>query len=301
MESGPVEPAPVEPAPRPAAAAPCAHPPPVTTVVAAIGAQTFLPYLMSTAIGATLDFNLDYTRFAEATPYYSQFTFIGIRAHGQYIAPKGYGGYLTLPGFHASANGYPNTNGVGNIEIGGLYVMRPRPTIDIMLRGGVALDTAGDLAGGSTPISHLVPRLGDAYPAGLSRTWARAQGSLRHTAGAIIVGGAVGLDVPYHRNVGEDDGGLGFGTLARLVASIGFTQGRVGAAVGIVLLRQVNGTSSDDSNIIGANANLDVSVARNTRMYGLFGIKFEGSLSGYTNDIADEAFSVGVGLRHAFH
>ncbi len=288
-DPAPVEPAPVEPArPLPPARVANVPPPPDNTTTAA-GVQSALPNLMSTALGGTLDFNFDYTHFSD-DGFLSEITFIGFRAHGQYIGPKGHGGYLTLPGFYARGDN-DSENGVGNIELGGLYVMRQGPTTDLMLRGGLALDTAGQVGSLFTPIAHIVPRLGDAYPAGLLTTWGRTQVSVRHTAGTIVVGGGAGFDVPFSSG-GEDGFSAAFDAVLNLTGSIGFTAGELGAAVGLVML-QVVGSDAEDTNLIGANATLDFSIGPNTRMYGLFGISLE--------EEANQSFSIGAGLRHAIH
>ncbi|MDQ3301403.1 MAG: hypothetical protein M3619_32880, partial [Myxococcota bacterium] len=277
--------------------APTAPPPPGTSVAVSTGVQSVLPNLMSTALGGTLDFNLDYTHFSDDDAFFSEITIFGFRAHGQYISPKGYGGYLTLPGFYASIDGgseggVDSQNGVGNIEIGGLYVMRQGPSTDLMLRGGLALDTAGQVASFFGPFSHIVPRLADAYQTGFSTTWGRAGASVRHTAGSIVIGAAAGFDVPFSSGDGEDGFSLGIDALASLVGSIGFTQGEFGAAAGVVLLQAI-GTDDDNTNLLGANANLDFSVGPNSRMYVLLGLSLE--------EEANEAFSVGIGFRHAIH
>ena len=89
------------------------------------------------------------------TSFEGDATGLRLDLHGQVVTPAGFGGYGTVPLLFASVDtgGESETDtGIGNFELGGLYVLR-QPMVDIILRGGVALpsargslDPTGDLA-----------------------------------------------------------------------------------------------------------------------------------------------------------
>ncbi len=62
--------------------------------------------------------------------------------HGQYIAPSGAGGYVTLPLSYFRDEG-ESASAIGNLEVGGLYVAETSQ-VPVTLRAGLTLPTADD-------------------------------------------------------------------------------------------------------------------------------------------------------------
>src|SRR5688500_9516140 len=67
---------------------------------------------------------------------------LGLRAElgGEYLTPAGFGGYGALPISYISGNDESDT-AIGNLELGGLYVLPVAATSKVVLRGGVSLPT----------------------------------------------------------------------------------------------------------------------------------------------------------------
>ncbi len=290
--------APGEPAPPPPEPAPSPNPPPppppaptppgATDVGPAptLTAGPILPNLLPTRLGTTIDARLDYTHFDNAGLDLDPL--IGFLLHAQYLTAKGYGGYAELPYYYTGAD-IPNNNnkGIGNLEVGGLYVMKQGPNSELMLRGAIDLNSGGQSGGLLAPFTQLAVRLHDAYPTGFDTEWGRAAVSFHHSEGAIRLGAAVGFDLPF------DNDGLNVDGLATLAVSVGVEQPGVGFAVGYVMLQAI-GSDSDDDNISGLNLSADVSINPTMKVYAQFGLPdLENNLDEF------DIWGVGAGLRVA--
>ena len=152
----PPDPQPVpEPAPEPTPAPESAPPPPppmntappppppgapmVEPAAQTVGSVT-LPNMLSNSSGTTVDVALDYIDLDGAADVY----LLAFRAHLQHITAQGMGGYLMVPATVLEGDEVDSDAKLGNVEVGGLYVVRSSPTFEILLRGVVSIDTQGD-------------------------------------------------------------------------------------------------------------------------------------------------------------
>jgi hypothetical protein len=250
-----------------------------------------LPNMLPSRIGATVDVRMDYTQFSEGSGL--DITVFGFVLHGQYIAPENYGGYLQIPYYYASF-GDESDNGAGNIELGGLYRLPQGENQEILLRGGIALDTAGNAGGLFAPISQLGPRFYDVYPTGFGATWLRGEASFRHASGNLRLGASGGFDVP----VGQDDEDI-FNTvdaIGKVAVSAGFEQPGFGAAIGFVFLAAIGSEDSEEETAIGLNASFNVPINPSTAIYGAFGWP---SIDDDNEDL--DIWAIGAGVRAAVY
>ena len=252
---------------------------------------TILPNMLPTRVGATIDVRMDYTQFSEGSGL--DITVLGWVLHGQYIAPENYGGYVSIPYYYASF-GEDSDNGAGNIELGGLYRLPQGESQEILLRGGVALDTAGQAGGLFAPISQLGPRFYDAYVTGFGATWLRGEGSFRHSSGTLRLAASAGIDVPVGQGDGEDGFTVNVDALGKLAVSAGIEQPGFGAAIGFVFMAALGAEDSDDETTLGLNATVHVPINPTMAIYGSFGWP---SIDDENEDL--DIFAVGAGLRAA--
>jgi hypothetical protein len=243
------------------------------------GMKTVLPAVLPTATGATLDGRLDYVHLTESD---NAPTVFALKLHGQYVAPQGVGGYLSLPVAYVSGEGDSDSESyVGNLELGGLYIFRGA-NVDAYARVGAALDVGSD-ALGSFVVSavSITPYLADAITSGFGTNWLRAGGGARFTSGALVLGGSMGVDVPIgDSELGEID------NLFNISASVGLAQPGFGVAVGITVVEALS--DEDNDNIKTLQATGDIEVSPQMRLYGALGANFD-------ND--SEGFSLGAGVR----
>jgi hypothetical protein len=239
--------------------------------------QSVLPTLLPTSSGATIDGRLDYVRLTDSS---SAPTLFALKLHGQYVAPQGIGGYLSLPLVYASSDGNSDTY-VGNLELGGLYVLR-RPDFDVYARAGATLELGGDEAAFVVPIVNLSPHPADAITTGLGTSWLRAGGGIRFTSGALVAGLSGGIDSALDSE--------GLDNLLNLTGVIGLVQPGFGLAVGLTLVQLLDDSDGDNS-LVGLQLIGDVEVAAKVRLYGALGINLEDE---------SEGFSLGAGVRAGF-
>lgn len=241
--------------------------------------QTVLPNIFSTADGATIDIRLDYTNVQDDNDP----TIFALNLHGQYITPGGLGGYVSIPYGYAEEDavfGNRSVSGIGNLELGGLYVIRNSPEMDLYLRGGLSLDTA-DQDGGEefvVPIANVAPRPADWFTTGFGTEWARAHFGLR-SKGPVTFGGSAGIDLPFD----SDD----FGLLV-LSGSLGIVQQGFAISGGLTLLQAVGDDADDDDNIVSFNATVDFDIGPKAKLFGALGANLEEEF---------DAFSLGFGVR----
>ena len=123
---------------------------------------------------ATLDrgdgiskFGIDGAFSSIDTPFYD--AALRFELYGQYVTRSGFGIYGAFPLAHTFGNEDDNPDtlpnpatAIGNLELGGLYVIDSNPTISWVFRLGVALPTASDgRDGAATNFYATWPRLTD--------------------------------------------------------------------------------------------------------------------------------------------
>lgn len=260
-----------------------APPPPGAAPIVAVAATSgVLPNLLSTAAGTTIDLQADYISIDGA----DGITFLAMKAHGQFISSGGAGGYASLPFTYLTGDDLPESvQGIGNLEVGALYAIRSNPQLDVLLRGGVSLNTADEEDAELLLYGHLFPRLTDVFTqAGLDTTWARVQGSMVHSSGNIRLGGMAGADVPISGEAQDE-----IDALVNVAVSAGFQQGNVGAAIGLTMVQTVG--LSDEQNYSGLNLTGNFAAGPTTRIIGSLGFNVGG------DEFEIDGFSLGVGLR----
>ena len=234
--------------------------------------QSVLPNVMNTATGAALDARIDFTDVDNAT-------LVGANLHFQYLTPPGLGGYVQLPFGYVDSDFVETDTVLGNVELGGVYVMR-NPGMDIFLRGGFALETANDEGNFVVPSANFVSRPADAFSSGLDTSWFRGHAGLRSQSNNIVFGGSAGLDVPLDQDSDT--------ALLVVVGSIGVQQPGFGLGAGFTFLQAVGDDADDDDNTISFNATADFEIGARAKLYGSFGVNLEDEFDGY---------SLGVGIR----
>lgn len=246
--------------------------------------QAQLPNHLPTNVGGTVDLRLDYSSFDVFL--LEDVTFVAFNAHVQYLTPGGLGGYVQLPFVYASANDESETE-VGNLQLGGLYAIRTSPELDILLRGGFAVDTASEDGELLVPFGNVLPRLGEYPTTGFDTTWLRLGGQLRFSSGNLRVGGTLGFDVPVDNDEADGD------AIMQVGGSIGYEQpGGFGAGFGILLLQALSDDNeNDDDNLVGLNITAGTAIGATARLFGAIGINLEDEVDG---------FSFGVGIRFGF-
>ena len=122
---------------------------------------------------ATLDrgdgiskFGVDLAFSSIDTPFYD--AALRFELYGQYVTNSGFGLYGAFPLAHTfgeedDPDVFPDpTTAIGNLEVGGLYVITKNPTLSWVFRLGVALPTASDdRDGAATNFYATWPRLTD--------------------------------------------------------------------------------------------------------------------------------------------
>lgn len=162
---------------------------------------------------------------------------LGLRfeLHGHYVDPaSGFGGYGQLPIGFASVDG-PGGNddesatGVGNFELGGLYMKQVANLLGIVGRAGLVLPTSSDdpddadkIFASTITSGARITDLVNVYPGG---TALRFSGSALVRAGKLFARGDLGFDIV----LAEPDG-VDYDNVIRFNAGLGYDGG--GFAVG---------------------------------------------------------------------
>jgi len=236
--------------------------------------QSILPNLFATSPGVTIEVRLDYSDIDNV-----DVSILNAYARGQYIAPQGYGGYLAVPFAYVeesdeSVFGVGGT-GIGNIEVGGLYVTKTSQKTDLLLRGGVSIDTTSEDDEFAIAISTVLPRLIDTYTSGLETTWGRAQAQVRHASNNLRLGAAIGMDTPIAGDGADQDGFVG---IFNGMLSAGLQQGNMGLGLTFTMLQPI--TDEEDENITGLSLGGDYLVNPTSRFYLQIGFSLEENSDG---------------------
>ncbi len=229
-----------------------------------------LPNLLTPRPGATVDLALDYVDIDGADAY-----FLTSRLHGQYLMPQGLGGYIVVPFAHLGGDDVDGESKIGNIEVGGLFHTQQAAAYDVLLRGGVSIDTQGEPDSLDEVIlnvaGHAIPRPTDAFTlGGLNTTWARAQAQVTPSSNNIVFGGMIGFDVPVAGDVADADE---LTMLINAVGAVGYHDAKYGAALGLTLVQSVSDDDDDNAQSIFLQGNMAINPT--TRIYGGFGLPLD--------------------------
>lgn len=249
---------------------PAAMPPPAPELP---GGRTpigpVLPNMLPTRLGATVDVRADYTYFDVDDDDFDLFL-LAMNFYASYLVPEGYGGYIQLPYWYGSGND-DSESGIGNLEVGGLYVVRQGPASEILLRGGIALDTAGATGSLLAPLANTGPRSYDAHALGLASMWGRGEGSFRHRSGNVALAASAGIDVPLTSDEDELFNAGDIDAIGKLAFAIGIDTGSGSLSVGAFGM-QAFGVDDEDERVFGANVTAAFAVSPTMQLYGAIGI-----------------------------
>lgn len=253
---------------------------------APVPVQAIVPNLWATSPGVTVEARFDYSDIDQL-----DLTVFNMHAHVQYLTPQGFGGYVRMPYAYVEDDESQGLtiggSGIGNVEVGGLFVQTVSPRTDLLGRAGVSIDTASEDDDFAIALSTILPRLNDLYPSGLQTTWGRGQVQVRHMAAPVFrVGGSIGFDVPI---AGEGADAEGFTGIVHGTLGAGFEQGQLGIGVSYVLVRPI--TEDDDENVSGINFTIDYLVNPQARVFFALGLSLEDNADGT---------SLGIGTRSTF-
>lgn len=245
--------------------------------------QSMLPQLFATSSGTTAEVRIDYSDIDGL-----DLTVFNMLAHVQYLTPQGFGGYARIPFGYVEEDDMFGIggSGIGNLEVGGLYAMKVAPETDLLLRGGISIDTEAEADQAAIAISTVLPRLIDTYATGFETTWARPQVQVRHAANNLRFGASAGMDIPIAGEGADEEGLTG---ILHFVGSAGLQQGQLGLGVSFVMLQSIS--DADDENITGLNLGGDYLVNPNARLFLQIGLSLEDNSDGT---------AIGIGTRVTF-
>ena len=195
-------------------------------------AQSVLPNLFATSRGTTVDARVDYVDLDGIGGAVAS-----MQARVQHLTPQGFGGYVILPaGFVEEDDVIADLGGagIGNIEVGALFLAAAGPQLDILARAGVAIDTTSEDDDLSLLLSTAVPRLVDTFAVAAQTTWARAQGQLRYASNHVRLGAALGMDVPLAGEGADEEGFIG---VIGGIAAAGVQKNNFGFGASFTLIR----------------------------------------------------------------
>jgi hypothetical protein len=201
----------------------------VPTVAAADDAPAFVTLDRGDAtsrVGVEASYEINNT--SNAGPGASE-TVVRFEAHGQYVDPGlRVGGYAQFPITYVSTSD-PNTSesstGIGNAELGALYVPRINDHFDLVLRAGVTLPTGStDLDGAIGNAIGALSRLTDFYLSIPHGTSLRLAASPLWHSGMLFARADAGIDI----NLDDDNDGTGMNAdkVVRLDGAIGVDLGQ---------------------------------------------------------------------------
>lgn len=157
----------------------------------------------------------------EENPFVPDFA-LRENVYGRYVHASGFGGYGQMSVSHAFG-GEESTNGVGNLELGGLYVLRTGAA-DVIFRVGLALPTASDsLECMFTNAFGTLDWLHDAALIAPNTLWIRPGVAARFGSAKLFAQLDAGIDVPIETS----DGQGATSPLFHANAGVGTTQGKL--------------------------------------------------------------------------
>ncbi len=230
--------------------------------------------------------SLSYISFDDG--FFEDLTVLRFDFFGQYMTPDGLGGYAMMP-FNRISFMDNSESGVGNLEIGGLYVVQG--ATPIVLRGGIALDTADSQTGGIGLFSRITDFPSD-FP---DTTWLRLSASPLWRTGTTFFRVDAGLDVPI------DDGDSDIDPLVRLNVGGGIETGDI-AIMGELVTVGTTDTGEDGEDGPDLGERFIHTLAATGRYMGGGNLQPHFTLSipldDDTNDVID--FVVIIGLEYVF-
>jgi hypothetical protein len=241
---------------------------------------------------ATLDRQTDHTSFNSSLGmsfYGDGGPDLGVRwdLYGQYVAAQGFGGYLSLPVSYASGND-ESESGVGNLEIGGLYVAPAGATTDVIVRGGLAIDTSSE-DDAFLHLFTLVPRMTDLVTVASDMTWLRFSASPLHRQGKLFVRADVGLDIAVDEPEGSD-----IDPFFRVNLAAGVETGAVTVAGELVTIGTTGDVDEGEDRFLHTLALSVSGAAGGVRPYGALILPVENELA---EDFLDMTIGVMAGLE----
>jgi hypothetical protein len=241
---------------------------------------------------ATLDRQTDHTSFNTAIGmsfYGDGGPDLGIRwdLYGQYVAPQGFGGYLTLPVSYVSGDDESET-AIGNLELGGVYVAPAGAATDVVVRGGLVIDTSGD-EDAFINLFTLIPRMTDLPSVTTEMTWLRLSASPLHRAGKVFVRADLGLDIAIDEPDGSD-----VDPFFHINLAAGIDAGPVTVAGEIVTVGTTGDVDEDEDRFLHTLAVSVSGAAGGVRPYGALILPVENELS---EDFLDVSLALMVGLE----
>ena len=213
---------------------------------------------------------------------------------GQFVAYSGLGLYGSLPISVLVAEG-DNDSALGNLEVGGLYVI-DSPTMSFVFRGGVALPTSAD-----DDIEEILAnllgtwsRLTDVAQAVPNATYVRLAFSPVYHDGGLFLRADVGVDleVKEHENTIAVAPGDDPDNLVRVNVGGGIDLGTVAVMAELVNLASSSSYESDDD-LIHTFAVSARFMGQSLQPYFTFGLPLDDS----SRQLID--FFVGAGLQIA--
>ena len=163
--------------------------------------------------------------FGLRTELYGQVLLAGRRA----------GFYGQLPFSMLILDGAEDRQALGNLELGGLYVVRRPGRADVVFRGGLALPTADDGPDGIASLFTLGERLTDYPGVTPDTTWLRLSCSPILRSGNVFLRGDLGFDLPFADDGGDDD------LMAHLSGGLGLLTGTLVFTAELVNMGKVDG------------------------------------------------------------
>lgn len=123
-----------------------------------------------------------------------RYTLARLGVHGQWVSPRGFGGYASLPLLRVEANDYAQS-ALGSLELG-VVSGRGRGTLRNLVRVGMVVPTAqaSFLPGGGVAYLGTQVRPSD-YATGVSGTWLRLSTSPMLSSRRWLARADVGVDV----------------------------------------------------------------------------------------------------------
>jgi hypothetical protein len=175
--------------------------------------------------------------------------------HGQYLDPRGFGGYGQLPisYLRESAAGMSDSaSAIGDVEVGGLYVAKVNPNVAAVIRVGLTLPTApADQKSLAANIIGELTRLDDLYQFIPKGTSARISVSPLFRQGQLFARLDVGIDT----NLSADNSVSNVENIARVNAGVGYDAGNVAlTAESVNLHSSGNSGSGTGSSWLNAGA-----------------------------------------------
>jgi hypothetical protein len=167
--------------------------------------------------------------------------------YGQYVGRSRLGIYGALPLSHVFLEDFEDESAIGNVEAGGIYILRTGPGTEFVLHAGLTLPTADDGSGAdiskvATNFISTWPRLTDIAQAWPHALWLRLGVSPIIQRGYLILRADAGLDAALSSDDEFDDPSA----IVRLNVGGGLDTGRVALLGELVTLANAADEAGED-------------------------------------------------------